>query len=405
MSQTPTDSQELQTPQLDVTDGDITRLMLGDTELVLIGTAHISQESVDTVIQVIEKEQPDAVAVELDSERFTSLQKETSWEELDLIEVIKNKKLTFLLARLALTAFQKRMGGYTGVKPGAEMSAAIDAAHEGGMAVELIDRNIRTTLLRAWRTTPWWKRAELAMMLMLGVFQKGEVSEEELSDLREMQNISVILDQLGEALPDVKSVLVDERDTFMAYKLQHIDAKKVVAVVGAAHKPGILRQIRDDIADEEIERVSTIPPKPGFSKMLPWILPALVIGLFVWGFFNGETEQLQTAAWAWVLSNGILSALGAIVALGHPLTVITAFLAAPLTSLNPTIGAGMVTAFAQTIVASPKVKDFQTIGDDISEWSGWWSNKLGRVLLVFVFSSLGSSIGTFVAFGWLKNLL
>jgi pheromone shutdown-related protein TraB len=392
-------------PNLDVTDGDITRIQLGDKEIVLIGTAHISQESVETVERVIEAEAPDAVAVELDKERFESIRNETNWEDLDLIEIIKNGQLTFLLARLALTSFQKRMGGYTGVKPGAEMTAAIDAAETKGARVELIDRNIRTTLVRAWRTTPWWRRAELAMMLVAGIFQRGEVSEEELSDLRETENISVILDQLGEALPDVKGVLVDERDTYMAYKLQKIDAKKIVAVVGAAHKPGILRQIRDDIAQQTIDDIEKVPDKPAISKALPWILPAIVVGLFVWGFFNADPGQFETAAVAWVLANGVLSALGAIVALGNPLTVIAAFIAAPLTSLNPTIGAGMVTALVQTIVSSPKVSDFQTIGDDIAEWKGWWSNKLGRVLLVFLFSSIGSMIGTFVAFGWLKNLL
>ena len=392
-----------QEPQ--VAETDVTRIQLGETEVVLIGTAHISQESVETVERVIEAEQPDAVAVELDAERFESLRNETNWEDLDLIEIIKQGQLTFLLARLALTAFQKRMGGYTGVKPGAEMSAACDAAEAAGVDIELIDRNVRTTLLRAWRNTPWWRRAELAMMLLMGLFQKGEVSEEELSDLREMQNISVVLDQMGEALPDVKSVLVDERDTYMAYKLQQLDAKKVVAVVGAAHKPGILRQIEGAIAEATIDEIETVPPKHSISKALPWILPAIVIGLFVWGAFNADAYQLKTAAMAWVLANGVLSALGAIIALANPLTIIAAFIAAPLTSLNPTIGAGMVTALVQTLVSSPKVSDFQTIGDDIAEWKGWWSNRLGRVLLVFLFSSIGSSIGTFVAFGWLKNLL
>jgi pheromone shutdown-related protein TraB len=390
---------------LDVTDGDITRIQLGDKEIVLIGTAHISQESVDTVEQVIEAEQPDTVAVELDEERFKSLRSEANWEDLDLIEIIKKGQLTFLLARLALTAFQKRMGGYTGVKPGAEMTAAIDAAEAKNMRVELIDRNVRTTLVRAWRTTPWWRRAELAMMLIMGVFQRGEVSEEELSELREMQNISVILDQLGEALPEVKGVLVDERDTYMAHKLQQIDAQKVVAVVGAAHKPGILRQIRDDIAQTHIDDIEAVPPKHSLSKALPWILPAIVIGLFVWGFFNADQGEFQDAALAWVLANGILSAVGTMIALGHPFTIVAAFIAAPLTSLNPTVGAGMVTALVQTLVASPKVSDFQTIGDDIAELKGWWGNRLGRVLLVFLLSSLGSTIGTFAAFGWLKDLL
>lgn len=391
-------------PLEDVTDGDITRIQLGRTEILLIGTAHISQESVDIVERTIAAEKPNVVAVELDQERFDSMRSEQNWEDLDLLQVIKNKQLTFLMARLALGSFQKRMGGHTGVKPGAEMAAAIDAAEAAGIGVELIDRNIRTTLLRAWRTTAWWRRAELVMALMLGIFQKSEVDEKELSDLREMENISGILNQLGEEMPGVKTVLVDERDTFMAYKLARIDAQKVVAVVGAAHKPGILRQIRQNIRGESIDVINTVPPKGSVGKVLGWLLPALVVALFVWGFFNADPTHLKNAALAWVLANGSLSALGAAIALGHPLTIIAAFIAAPFTSLNPTIGAGMVTALVQTRMAAPKVSDFERIGDDISELKGWWTNRLGRVLLVFFLSSLGSSLGTVVAFGWLKNL-
>lgn len=389
----------------DRTLGDVTRVELDGREIILIGTAHISQESVDTVGRVIEEEEPDIVAVELDEERFKSLREEQNFEDLDLVEVIKNKQLTFLLARLALTAFQKRMGSYTGVKPGAEMAAAVDLAEEKGYEVSLCDRNVRTTLVRAWRKTPWWRRAELAVLLFAGLFQKSEVNEEDLSNLRDMNNITGVLTELGEALPEIKVVLVDERDEFMAYKLQKLRGEKIVAVVGAAHKPGIIRHLRRDISRERLKEISTIPPRSAVSKSLPWILPAIVIGLFVYGAFNSDYDSVKNAATAWVLANGILSGIGAIAALGHPLTVAAAILAAPFTSLNPTIGAGMVTAFVQTYVAAPKVADFQNIGDDVEELSGWWTNRLGRILLVFFFSSVGSSLGTFLAFGWLKNLL
>lgn len=387
------------------TDGDVTRLQLGDAELLLVGTAHISQESVETVRRVIADEEPDVVAVELDAERYKSMRSEVNWEDLDLLQIIRNKQLTFLLARLALASFQKRMGGFTGVKPGAELQAAIEAAEKSEYQVELIDRNIRTTLLRAWRGTPWWRRAELIAALGLGVFQKSEVDEEQLAEMREMANLSMILDELGEEMPDVKQVLVDERDAFMAYRLANIEAKKIVAVVGAAHKPGILRQIRQPITAEEHDAIDTVPPKGSFGKIFSWALPTIIIGLFIWGFFNADPTNFKNAALAWVLANGGLSALGAMIALAHPVTIIVAFLAAPITSLNPTVGAGMVTAFVQTVIAAPKVRDFQTIGDDIASWKGWWKNRLGRVLLVFIFSSLGSSLGTFVALGWLKNLI
>ena len=387
-------------------EDDITRVEVDGREIVLVGTAHISQESVDTVKRVIESEDPDSVCVELDQQRFDSLRSDATWEDLDLIEVIKQGKLTFLLARLALTAFQRRMGANTGVTPGAEMAAAADAAHELGVPVELVDRNVQTTLLRAWRLTPWWRRAEVALMLFASLFQGGDIDEGDLSELRQTANITAILDELGEVFPEVKEVLVDERDIYMANAIRKTDGDKIVAIVGAAHKPGIINWLKQpEIDDARIDEVTTVPERSSLSKSLPWILPAIVVGVFIYGFFNADPGQLKTAFLAWVLANGILSGLGASAALAHPVTILSAFVAAPLTSLNPTIGAGMATAFVQTLVASPKVRDFQSVADDITHWKGWWVNRLSRVLLVFLFSSIGSSIGTFVAFGWLKNLL
>lgn len=386
-------------------ESDLTRLEIDGREIILVGTAHISQESVDIVEWVIEQEQPDTVCVELDRQRFESLRNDTQWEDLDLIEIIKDGKLTFLLARLALTAFQRRMGAQTGVTPGAEMAAAADAAQEMGVPVELVDRNVQTTLLRAWRLTPWWRRAEVAMLLVAGLFQGGDIDEGDLSDLRESARISQILEELGEVFPEVKEVLVDERDVYMANSIKHAPGDKIVAIVGAAHQGGIAHWLTESIDPASIDEVTTVPEKSKLSEMLPWIIPALVLGLFVYGFFNATQQQLTAALMAWVLANGILSAVGTIAAMGHPLTVLSALVAAPITSLNPTIGAGMVTAFVQTLVASPKVKDFRSIAEDVTEWKGWWQNRLSRVILVFAFSSAGSAIGTFVSFGWLKNLL
>ncbi len=403
-SQPPTDAEDVFGSRA-ASNADVTRMGVDDREILLVGTAHISQESVDTVQQVIEVEQPDTVCVELDDERYRSLTQGQQWEELDLIEVIKNRKTTFLLARLALMAFQKRMGSYTDVKPGAEMAAAVDEAKRQNIDVELVDRNIQTTLLRAWRTTPFWRRAMVAVSIIAGVFDSGEVDEADLSELRQTPNITEILDELGEALPSVKGVLVDERDLYMAHKIRNAPGERIVAIVGAAHVPGMIDHLEGPDDPEGAEAVEFVPPRSKLSRFLPWTLPALVIGLFVFGWFNADAETFQTATTAWVLSNGIFSGIGAIAALAHPLTIIAAAVAAPFTSLFPMVGAGMVAAFAQTIFAPPSVDDMETVGDDITEWSGWWKNRLSRILLVFLFSSLGSTIGTFVAFGWLKNLL
>ncbi|MEC9441150.1 MAG: TraB/GumN family protein [Myxococcota bacterium] len=384
---------------------DITRIDLDGREILLVGTAHISQESVEVVRSIIEQEQPDVVCVELDEGRFKALREQQRWEDLDLRQIIRNKQLTFLMARLALMGFQKQMGSYTGVKPGAEMAAAIEIAEAQGCEVALIDRDVSATLLRAWRKTPWYKRAMLAFSLLFGVFEKTEVNEEELAKLRQEANITSMLDELGEAMPEVKSVLVDERDTYMAGEIQRTDGEKIVVVIGAAHGPGIQRKLHTPITEEVKTEISHVPPASRVAKVLPWILPLIVIGMFIYGFTRGDMSVIKEAALAWVLANGVLSALGALIALGHPLTILTAFIAAPITSLNPTVGAGMVAALAQAYFAPPKVRDMENVGDDIVTMKGVWQNRLTRVFLVFIGSSIGSSIGTFVALPFLRKLI
>lgn len=384
---------------------DITRVLLGEREIILVGTAHISQQSVDTVKRIIEEERPDVVCVELDAQRLKAMRERQRWEELDLKQVIKEKKLMFLMARLALASFQKRMGSYTGVQPGAEMSAAIDVAEAQGARLELIDRDVQTTLLRAWRRTPWYRRSMLALELLGGTFEKTEVNEAELANLRNEDNITGVLDQIGEVLPEVKEVLVDERDLFMSHGIQQCGGEKVVVVIGAAHKPGITKELAEPIPYARVAAVEVIPERGAFSKIAPWLIPAIIIGAFVYAYYQGKFDELYEASIAWILVNGVLAALGTAIAKGHPLTVITAFIAAPITSLNPTIGAGMVTAFAQATFAPPKVKDMERVGDDIAEWRGWWSNKLARLFLVFLFSTIGSAIGTFASIYWLKDLI
>jgi pheromone shutdown-related protein TraB len=213
-----------------------------------------------------------------------------------------------------------------------------------------------------------------------------------------------MLDEMADVLPTVKTILVDERDTYMAHHIYQAPGEKVVAIVGAAHMPGILKKLGQTFSSEEISELSVIPEKTRLSKLLPWLIPAIVAGLFIAGFVAGDTQQLADAAIAWILANGVLSALGALIALGHPLTILAAFVAAPITSLNPTIGAGFVTGLVQAFVAPPQVKDMEYVSEDIAKLSGWWRNRLTRVLLVFLLSSLGSAIGTMVAFGWLKDL-
>ncbi len=388
-----------------IDSSDIRRLQIGDKEIVLVGTAHISQDSVDIVRQVIEAERPDTVCVELDAQRFQALKDPNRWESLNIIQVIRKGQGPFLLANLALASFQKKMGLQTGVKPGTELAAAAELAEQRGIEVKLVDRDIRTTLLRAWRKTGLWKKLNLVSTLLVGLFEDPKMDEAELARLRESDTLSAMLEEMGTLLPSVKTILVDERDLYMAHHIRNAPGAKIVAVVGAAHLPGILNHLQKEIQPETIGEISVVPEKSRFSRVIPWVVPAVVLGLFVAGFFLGGRDHIAGAAVAWVLANGILAALGTIIALGHPLTVAAAFVAAPITSLNPTVGAGMVTGLVQAFIAAPTVGDMQNVGEDLATVRGWWSNRLTRVLLVFLFSNIGSAAGTIVAFHWLKNLL
>jgi pheromone shutdown-related protein TraB len=356
------------------------------------------------VIRTIEDLQPDTVCVELDAQRYQTLVNQKGWESLNLKDVIRKGQMPFLLANLALSSYQKRMGLQTGVKPGAELAAAAQTAVEKGLGMEFVDRNIRTTLLRVWRKTGLWNKMKVIAVMFGSLFEKQELGEEDLAKLREEDTLSVMLQEMGDLLPSVKQILVDERDTYMAYHIKNAPGSRIVAVIGAAHQPGIERQLQQEISADVIGEINTIPEKSMVSRFIPWLIPGIVIALFVGGFFFGDREQFADAAIAWILANGVLSALGALLAWAHPITVISAFFAAPLTSLNPTIGAGFVTGLVQAFVAAPTVRDMEMVGDDLVTMRGWWRNRLARVMLVFLFSSIGSAAGTFIALGWLKDM-
>jgi pheromone shutdown-related protein TraB len=381
------------------------RIFVAGKEIILIGTAHISQESVDTVRRVIAEETPDTVCIELDEQRHQALKDPNRWQSLNLIQVIRKGQAPFLLVNLALASFQKRMGLQTGVKPGAELAAAAEIAEAQGIEVCLVDREIRTTLLRAWRKTGFWKKMNLMATLIASLFENQKLDEAELARLRQTDTLSAMLEEMAEVLPSVKTILVDERDIYMAHHIRNAPGSRIVAVVGAAHLPGIGHHLQVETPLEKIREISTIPAKTTLSRFLPWLIPAVVIALFVAGFFLGDRDRIAGAAVAWILANGLLAALGTAIAFGHPLAVATAFVAAPITSLNPTIGAGMVTGLVQAFIAAPTVRDMESVGDDLANFRGWWGNRMTRVLLVFVFSSLGSAIGTIVAFRWLADLL
>lgn len=384
---------------------DVHIIELGQRTLYLIGTAHISQESVDLVQRTISSAQPDSVCVELDEKRYAALTEKKRWQALDLKEVIRKKQLSTLMINMLMAAYQKKLGSQLGVTPGAELLAAVDTARAHEIPVFLCDRDVRITLRRAWKSTSFFKKGYLLAALFGSLFDKTELNEEKLTELKKKDVLAELMDEMGDALPDVKRVLIDERDIFLAEKIRTAPGERIVAVVGAGHISGIIKHLASDNS-AEIAEISTIPPVSQTFKTLGWLIPLVIIGsIIAIGIQKGASVAGANLLF-WILANGIPSAIGAILAMAHPLTTIGAFAAAPITSLTPVIGAGYVTAFIQVMVCPPVVKEFETVAEDMSGLTGWWKNKLLRVFLVFILTGLGSAVGTWVGgYEIVKNLI
>jgi pheromone shutdown-related protein TraB len=374
---------------------EVEHLTIGERELFLVGTAHVSKESVNLVKQVIASEMPDCVCVELDTKRYKALSGRKRWEALDLKEIVKKKQLSTLLVNLILSSYQKKLGMQLGVIPGLELLEATREAEKHAIPVSLCDRDVRVTLRRAWHETSFLKKGYLLATLLVSLFDKTEITEEKLEQLKKKDVLSELMSELGEAMPELKKVLIDERDIYLAEKIKMSAGRKLVAVVGAGHVEGIKKRIREDNS-AILPSISTFPPVTSLFKTLGWSIPLLIIGsLIAIGIQKGSTAAGANLLY-WILANAIPSAIGAMLAWAHPLTIASAFAAAPVTSLTPVIGAGYVTAFVQVMVRPPVVREFETVTEDMSTFTGWWKNKLLRVFLAFLLPGLGSMIGTWI---------
>ncbi|WP_035275915.1 TraB/GumN family protein [Desulfogranum japonicum] len=374
---------------------DVTCHDIDGKTILLVGTAHISQQSADLVASIIEHEQPDRVCIELDEKRYTALSESKSWKNLDLKQIIRNKQLATLFVNLVLSAYQKKLGSQIGIAPGTELLTAARAAETFSIPVDLCDRDVRVTLRRAWRETGLWKKMYLLSTMVASLFDSTTIDEEKLCELRQKDVLSELMEELGQTFPDTKRVLIDERDIYMAEKIKSAEGSRIVAVVGAGHVAGISRRLHEN-NEERMAEINTIPPVSRKWKVAGWSIPLLIItSILLIGLKQGATEAGSNALY-WILANGIPSSIGAIFALAHPATIFSAFAAAPITSLTPVIGAGYVCAFVQILTQPPVVREFEEVGQDISKFSGWWKNKLLRVFLVFFLTGLGSSIGTWV---------
>jgi pheromone shutdown-related protein TraB len=374
---------------------DVQILSVDGREIFLVGTAHVSKESVDLVRRVIANEKPDSVCVELDDKRYKALSGRKRWESLDLKEIIRKKQLATLLVNLVLSSYQKKLGMQLGVMPGAELLEATREAEKHAIPVSLCDRDVRVTLRRAWHQTSFFKKGYLLATLLVSLFDTTEITEEKLEQLKKKDVLSELMSELGEAMPELKKVLIDERDIYLAEKIKMTPGRRLVAVVGAGHVAGIRERIGEDHS-RMLPAISTFPPVSSWVKVIGWAIPLLIIGsLVAIGLQKGSGAAGANLLY-WILANGIPSAMGALLAWAHPLTIASAFAAAPITSLTPVIGAGYVTAFVQVLVRPPVVKEFETVAEDMSTFAGWWRNKLLRVFLAFLLPGIGSLIGTWV---------
>jgi pheromone shutdown-related protein TraB len=370
------------------------RIKRDGREIILIGTAHVSRESAELVERVIAEEKPDTVCVELCKPRYEAIRQRDKWQQTDIVKVIREKRTSILLSQLIMASLQRKIAQKLNVTPGEEMLRAIARAEEIGAEIVLADREIRVTLLRTWRKMGFWSKMKVLPDILLSLFATDEITEEEIEKLKQQDVLELALQTVGEKLPGLKATLIDERDLYLSHTISHAPGTRIVAVVGAGHVPGILEHLDDQI---DIELLNRIPEKGVWGKFAGWFFSLAIVGLFVAGFFySGSQASLKMITW-WAVITASFSALGAILLLAHPLTIVASALSAPITTLHPLIAAGWVAGLVEATLRKPQVKDFLALANDIISVRGFFRNKITRLLLLVAVVNLTTSIGTFVA--------
>ncbi|NOY72542.1 MAG: TraB/GumN family protein [Gammaproteobacteria bacterium] len=376
---------------------------ISDTRVTLLGTAHVSKASAEKVRELLNSGDYDAVAIELCPSRHNAMIDPDALAKMDLLQVMKKGQVAMVTASLALGAFQQRLAEEVGIEPGAEMRVALDIADESGLPVLLIDREIGTTLKRIYRNVPFWRRMGLISGLVASVVSREKVSEQEIERLKEGDMLETAFAEIAQHESDIFKPLIDERDRYMVARLQQQISdshyQHVLAVVGAGHLKGMKTYLEEhEISDAPatIASLDAVPEASQWPKFIPWIVVVLILTGFFIGFLRSPDLGLELVI-DWVVINGTLAALGALIAAAHPITIIAAFFAAPITSLNPTISAGLVTAAVETYVRKPQVGDFMRLRKDTAHFTGWWRNRVSRILLIFILATVGSAAGTYIA--------
>jgi len=370
-------------------------------EIILVGTAHVSQDSVDEVRTVIDEEQPDHICLELDKGRYESKTKEQSYANMNLTKVFKEGKTFLVLANTALASFQKKMGNQTGSAPGEEIIGASRIAEEKGIPYSFCDREIATTLKRAWAKSNLWNKAKLIGTLLSSAFDKEEFTPEQLEELKKSDTLQELMNELSKELPGAKEALIDERDRYLATNIMKAPGHKKVAVIGAGHANGIIRtmeKLEKGELSTDLTEISKVPKPSKAGKVIGWLIPAILVGIIVWvGFAHGFNESLKYFL-IWACTNAASTVVFSILSLAHPVTWLVSAISAPIAVLNPAIGVGVFTGITEATMRKPAVKDFEGLSDDISTFRGWFRNRVLHAFMIFFTSSLGSILGTFVFF-------
>jgi pheromone shutdown-related protein TraB len=379
----------------------------------ILGTAHVSKTSADAVKHLIESQTFDAVAIELDPARHAALTDPDRWAKMDLFKVLREGKAGMMATNLALGAFQQRIADQFGIEPGQEMREAIASAKAVNLPLLLIDRDISITLRRVYRNVGFWQRMTLLSGLLASVFSREEIKEEDIEKLKQGDMLEATFSEFAQSSSKLYEPLIAERDQYMAAKLRedakgHSEAKykNVLVVIGAGHLKGLVNHLKETTEEPSSIRskLNIIPPPANWTKLIPWLLLAFVLGGFIIGFMRNPDFGLKLLS-QWALITGIAGAVGSLVASAHPLTILATGLAAPITTLHPLLGVGIVAAGVELWLRKPTVEDFNNLRKDIATMSGWWKNRAARVLLVFILSSLGASLGFWIASGRLIQLL
>jgi pheromone shutdown-related protein TraB len=380
----------------------VTRLERDGKEIYIVGTAHVSQQSVDEVSRVIDAIKPDTVCVELCQTRYAALTDNKSWQELDLFKVIREGKTLFLMASLAIGAYQRRLGRELGIKPGAEMLAAATKAREIGADVSLVDRDIRITLKRTWSNLSFRRKVSLIGAILTSLVSHEKISSEQVEQLKEQAHLSELMREFARQMPDVQQPLIDERDRYMMASIERAEGNRIVAIVGAGHVEGMCRYFGQPT---DLDQLKVTPPAAKWTRALKWVIPLVILAAFARGLMQHQGSSFEQMLYAWVLPNSIAAAGLTALAGGKILSILTALVGSPITSLNPLLGAGMVVGLVEAWQRKPTVEDAERINEDVESLAGIYRNPFTRVLLVAVMSTIGSALGAWIGGAWVLSLL